>query len=366
MAITYNTIPTQAQWLKDSSVRLAVRSHDPILKRIDTLLGYLESLRGQPNYPVVVCDLFFTLDYWLKIYRSNRHMDKGRAPAVQALYERVVKVLCETFNCPLNALPRELELMFGRELSIVGVNVDLLNSKRVHPHYLKRSELPLYKLYFMNGLAYQYGWWKNPPGARVLAESKRAYNPYAGAQEVNENYGFFVMSMGRDIYMMKHGYIGRGYRIFHSSYLAGDATMAAGSMLIERGVIKAIRSDSGHYQPTPSNMLALLQALRMLGVNLSKVEMRDHYNKYCGKAPEFFTNNAKWDLLLKRRDDTRDANIWAAARRPKPKMPTPAADPSLGGDYGRSGLDADYGRSALDSDYGRSALDTDYGRSGLK
>ncbi len=114
MAITYNTIPTQAQWLKDSSVRLAVRSHDPILKRIDTLLGYLESLRGQPNYPVVVCDLFFTLDYWLKIYRSNRHMDKGRAPAVQALYERVVKVLCETFNCPLNALPRELELMFGR------------------------------------------------------------------------------------------------------------------------------------------------------------------------------------------------------------------------------------------------------------
>jgi hypothetical protein len=339
MALVYASIPSKKQWLSDSSVTLAVRTNDPVLHHIDMLLEHYDRQRYEPNSSVVACDLFFTLDYWLKIYRGNSKMEKGRAPAVQALYECVAKELCAIFKCTINVLPRELELMFGREMSDVGVKVDVLETHGWKAFYAERSELPLFKLYFKNGRAYQYQWWTKPPGARVLAESRRAYSPEAGAGDVGDNYGFFVMSMGRDIYMMKHGQIGKSrYRIFHSSYLAGGTTMAAGSMLIEQGEVKRIRSDSGHYKPTPSNMISLLQALQMVGVNLSQVDMEDFNGRAVGKAPAFLDMNARWDLLLQRRDKTLDDNKYAAAYKPRqPGQPEPQPEPSLySGEYTRT------------------------------
>lgn len=191
----------------------------------------------------------------------------------------------------------------------------------------------LYKLYFKNGLAYQYSWWTKPPGARVLAESKRAYNREAGVKGLRQDFGFFVMSMSRDIYMMKQGDIGKGYRTFHSAYLAGDTIMAAGSMLIERGVIKGIRNDSGHYHPTASQTIALLQALRMLGVNLTNVDMYDYDNIKIDKAPKFFHDNAKWDLLLQQRDATAAQNRSVARSRPRPGVKAPAEEEQDSFDY---------------------------------
>lgn len=327
MALAYASIPSKKQWLHDSSVTLAVRTHDTVLNQIDTLLELYDERRHAPSSSAIACDLFFTLDYWLKVYRSNAtKMEKRRAPAVQALYECVATELCSIFNCTINVLPRELELMFGRELSDDGVAVDILESRGWKAFYAERSEMPLFKLYFKNGRAYQYRWWTKPPGARVLAESSRAYSPNAGVKkDVGDNYGFFVMSMGRDIYMMRHGQIGDSlYRIFHSSYLGGGTVMAAGSMLIERGEIKRIRSDSGHYKPTPSNMIALLQALNMVGVNLSQIVMENFSGAPVGKAPEFFKQNAKWDLLRLRRDETLEQNKEVASLKPRqPGEPPP-------------------------------------------
>jgi len=318
VAFRYYAIPTLAQWQKDSSVSLAVRKHDVILVRIDQLLDYHDAVRGKPHASVVLCDLFFTLDYWLKTYRTNRHMEKGRAPSVQALYECVVDELCKIFNCTVNVLPRELELMFGRELSDVGVNVDINETHGWKAYYAKRSELPLFKLYFKNGLAYQYQWWKKPHGVRVLANSANAYSPEAGAKAVGKNYGFFVMSMSRDIYMMRHGQIGKSrYRIFHSAYLAGDTVMAAGSMLITNGVIERIRCDSGHYKPTPANMVALLQTLQMVGVNLAPILMEDFLGQEVGRAIDFLQQHANWRLLLEQKGATYLDNVRAASLKPK-------------------------------------------------
>src|SRR5262249_19387556 len=80
--------------------------------------------------------------------------------------------------------------------------------------------------------------------------------------------------------------------IYHSSYLAGGTAMCAGSMLIEGGVIRKVKSDSGHYQPTDSDMLALLQCLRMLNVPIQNVVVVDFEGRSEVSAPSFFQANA--------------------------------------------------------------------------
>ena len=325
MKLTYKEIPSRTKWQHDSSVALATRNHDAVLVHIDGVVHLYNLYRDEPTATVIACDLLMSLDYWLKMYRKNARMEKRRAPAIQALFECVAYKLCVAFKCEINALPRELEWTFGRELSGLGIDVDIWETTGFKAHHLKRSELPLYKLWFKGGLAYQWQWWTKPSGPRVLAESSRAYSPEAGARGVRHDYAFFVMSMGRDIYMMKHGRVGdTQYRTFHSAYLAGDTVMAAGSMLIRNGVITHIRSDSGHYTPTPTNMLALLQALQMLGVNLENITMVNHNDFEVGSAPQFFRQNAKWDLLMAQRSSTIDANRGAFAKRstpPEKKVP---------------------------------------------
>lgn len=320
--LAYAEIPTEPQWRKDSSVSLAIRSKDQILTRIDALIAAYHRNRHDPKSSVIACDLFFTLDYWLKIYKKNYKMENARAPAIQALYECVVHVLCGIFNCKENTLPRELELMFGRELSAHGVAVDVLNSlgENQKAFYLEnRAELELFKLRFKNGKAYQWRWWDRSRGGLVLANSKTVYSPRAGIGTTAKNFGYFVMSMSRDIYMMRHGPIrGTDYRIFHSTYFAGGTVMTAGSILIENGHIKAIGSDSGHYMPTNANMFALLQTLAMVGVRLNKIEMLNHKKEPAGKASDFFKQNADWSKLWGLRNKTVVDNMAAFSVRPKP------------------------------------------------
>lgn len=331
MKLKYTEIPSLAKWRHDSSVALATRNHDAVLVHIDGLVDSYHKYRWEATDSLIACDLLMSLDYWLKMYKTNPRMEKRRAPAIQALFECVAFALCRVFKCEINALPRELEWTFGRELSAAGVDVDVWKSTGFEAQYMKRSELPLYRLWFKGGLAYQWQWWTTPSGPRVLAESKNAYSPHAGAHTVGYHYAFFVMSMGRDIYMMKHDIdCDNKVRKFHSSYLAGGTVMAAGSMLIRQGVVKRIRSDSGHYKPTPTNMLALLQALQMVGVNLSEIVMEDHMGWPVGSAPEFFHKNARWKELLAQRGRTIEDNKWAFQKRslpPSPKRKEPETGP---------------------------------------
>jgi hypothetical protein len=216
--------------------------------------------------------------------------------------------------------------MFGRELSALGVQVDVLEIVGQKVFYAKRADLPLFRLRFKHGMAYQFKWWEKGSSGLVLANSARAYSPGAGVGDIGENYGYFVMSMGREIYMMRHGPIkDSNYRIFHSTYLAGETTMAAGSMLIEHGIVKRIRPDSGHYKPTNSNMLALLQMLQMVGVQIAGVVMENFRGQEVGTAGDFFRQNADWDRLLHQRDRTLEDNKAAFAVRPKVLAPGSSA-----------------------------------------
>ncbi|KVI00256.1 IQ domain-containing protein IQM2-like [Cynara cardunculus var. scolymus] len=59
----------------------------------------------------------------------------------------------------------------------------------------------------------------------------------------------------------------------HSSFLAGGATLAAGRIVAENGVLKAVWPHSGHYRPTQENFQDFISFLRENGVNTSYIKM---------------------------------------------------------------------------------------------
>ncbi|KAF7121159.1 hypothetical protein RHSIM_Rhsim13G0231400 [Rhododendron simsii] len=59
----------------------------------------------------------------------------------------------------------------------------------------------------------------------------------------------------------------------HSSFLAGGATSAAGRIVVENGILKAVWPHSGHYRPTPENFQDFVSFLKGNHVDLADVKM---------------------------------------------------------------------------------------------
>ncbi|CAM8889209.1 unnamed protein product [Rhodiola kirilowii] len=79
----------------------------------------------------------------------------------------------------------------------------------------------------------------------------------------------FVLSTSGTLYVGKKT---KGL-FHHSSFLAGGAISAAGRVLVENGVLKAISRQSGHYQPTEENLNYFVSFLEKNNVNLADVDM---------------------------------------------------------------------------------------------
>ncbi|KAH6827585.1 calmodulin-binding family protein [Perilla frutescens var. hirtella] len=58
----------------------------------------------------------------------------------------------------------------------------------------------------------------------------------------------------------------------HSSFLAGGATLSAGRLVVEDGILKAVWPYSGHYLPTEENFEALMTFFLVHNVDLSGVQ----------------------------------------------------------------------------------------------
>ncbi|ESQ44237.1 hypothetical protein EUTSA_v10005868mg [Eutrema salsugineum] len=78
----------------------------------------------------------------------------------------------------------------------------------------------------------------------------------------------FVLSVSKILYvgMKKKG------NFQHSSFLAGGATLSAGRIVVDDGVLKAVWPHSGHYLPTEENFQAFMSFLRENKVDLTNVK----------------------------------------------------------------------------------------------
>ncbi|KAI7991840.1 IQ domain-containing protein IQM2 [Camellia lanceoleosa] len=78
----------------------------------------------------------------------------------------------------------------------------------------------------------------------------------------------FVLSTSMTLYVGQK----RKGTFQHSSFLAGGATSAAGRIVVEKGILKAVWPHSGHYRPTPENFQDFLSFLRRNNVVLTDVK----------------------------------------------------------------------------------------------
>ncbi|TMW86157.1 hypothetical protein EJD97_021850, partial [Solanum chilense] len=83
----------------------------------------------------------------------------------------------------------------------------------------------------------------------------------------------------------------------HSSFLAGGATLAAGRIVVEQGVLKAVWPHSGHYRPTPENFQDFISFLRENDVDLSDVKLDcvDEEDSIGKKSGVYLRRNASDD-----------------------------------------------------------------------
>ena len=85
--------------------------------------------------------------------------------------------------------------------------------------------------------------------------------------------GWAIYVMDPDGKMYAHNH--KVGRFHHSSFLAGSEAAGAGEIKVENGVIKVISNKSGHYQPSPIQLVQTLQEVRSgLGQDLSQIQVR--------------------------------------------------------------------------------------------
>ncbi|KAH8522995.1 hypothetical protein H0E87_003598 [Populus deltoides] len=80
----------------------------------------------------------------------------------------------------------------------------------------------------------------------------------------------FVLDTSKTLYVGKK----KKGTFQHSSFLAGGVTAAAGRLIVETGILKAVWPHSGHYWPTEEKFQDFLSFLRENNVDLTDVEMK--------------------------------------------------------------------------------------------
>ncbi|XP_019163417.1 PREDICTED: IQ domain-containing protein IQM2-like [Ipomoea nil] len=109
----------------------------------------------------------------------------------------------------------------------------------------------------------------------------------------------FVLSTSKALYVGKKT---KG-KFQHSSFLAGGATLAAGRIVVQDGILKAVWPHSGHYRPTPENFQDFISFLGEYSVDVSDVKFDCVDEEESGVYPR--SNSSENDLPGKG-NDTKD------------------------------------------------------------
>ncbi|KAJ4898038.1 calmodulin-binding family protein [Raphanus sativus] len=160
------------------------------------------------------------------------------------------------------------------------------------------------------------------------------------SMEDSDSKWIFVLSTSKVLYIGK-----KKKGVFqHSSFLAGGATVAAGRLVVESGVLKAVWPHSGHYQPTEENFLDFLSFLGENNVDITDVKMsptdEDEFSMFKQRSTHMRNHSLEEDLEAEktvmadpREEDTTTvmANIETPIVIESESMPSEQSSPIGGG-----------------------------------
>ncbi|KAI8560143.1 hypothetical protein RHMOL_Rhmol04G0233000 [Rhododendron molle] len=139
----------------------------------------------------------------------------------------------------------------------------------------------------------------------------------------------FVLSTTKKLYA---GQKKRGV-FHHSSFLAGGATLAAGRLEAEEGILKSISPYSGHYRPTEDSLGGFLTFLKENGVNISAVEIR--------KANEDYDNSegsksSREEIATELPTDSKSSQVDPSIEKEATSEPTETPQTETKSNYSRT------------------------------
>ncbi|KAK4481677.1 hypothetical protein RD792_012584 [Penstemon davidsonii] len=150
-----------------------------------------------------------------------------------------------------------LDIGEGREVNLERCSRSKLQQQCIK--YLGPTERSAYEVIILDGKL-------------MYKQSGKILDTREGPEDVK---WIFVLSVSKILYV---GQKKKG-TFQHSSFLAGGATLSAGRLVVEDGVLKAVWPHSGHYLPTEENFEEFMAFLWRHNVDLSVVQRAPSSNE---------------------------------------------------------------------------------------
>lgn len=275
----YETIPRRSRFEDDTNAKnifLAGKfNQDRMFKAILSLLRVYEQTDtlplGDREFARLRAagSLYFTTQNWLN---DPQNRGRGRVAAIDALFEVTVRQLCTILDVVNpNAVANYLFETFGRAIGQGEFKADL-DAKAT---FLDRDAAMQQRIHFRSGKAHTLSWWR--PDRLRMVKANTADIPSPGV--ISAALAGYALTMDRALIMGRHSSTvedaqGRpvpGSKFSHAAYAAGRPVLCAGEIGIVKGNVVAISNNSGHYKPKPEQLVSVLEYLRIVGIDLSKL-----------------------------------------------------------------------------------------------
>jgi len=136
----------------------------------------------------------------------------------------------------------------------------------------------------------------------------------------------FAMTLNRTLFVhgghQVCGREGNFYSFYHSSYAGGEDVICTGCLSAINGELIYINNDSGHYKPTPAQILIVLDSLKVQGVDMTNVRVEygavdasGAYHKHLRTAPMFMADAGNRQATMAARTPQMTADIRAVIER---------------------------------------------------
>jgi hypothetical protein len=281
--INYTQIPDLDKFKKDSSVTFGTRSSDSILMQIDAGLsqyhkaaGYITADEARLHKTLLLGRLYFSTDLWMK--ESAKGIgNSGRKEAIQSLFEITCISLTKLTGYAINLIPRWIDETYGKGINEHAVGLDYTDRSA---QYLTTSEVDKYRVQFRNGIATHLSAIAGstnlvPLDSASLGKATKTSRQTSSDQGWSADHAGYVLSMGGDFFCANH-LLHLNKNFYHSSYLAGNPVLCAGTWLVELGKVVCISTASGHYQPTQDHLIRAVETLKANGVNMDRLIVKAH------------------------------------------------------------------------------------------
>lgn len=143
---------------------------------------------------------------------------------------------------------------------------------------------------------------------------------------INSGVAGFAMTLNRTLFVhgghQVAGREGNFYSFYHSSYAGGEDVICTGCLSAIDGKLIYINNDSGHYKPTPQQILLVLDALRVQGVDMTDVRVEygavdatGAFHRHLRMAKMFMADATNREATMKDRSPQMSAEIRQVVER---------------------------------------------------